>query len=214
MACVVSGAGRARPVGKRRFLRRGRRAAALPAEAAARARLFRVPPGGLDRPLARALVPEGLAADEARLDPLRGAARDLTVAGAALAALPAGPLMSRRSSSLGSPRRGPFSAPRSIRYWGLSFPEREAEARAAALRAYYRFLDDLLAEILEREGRERTICLFAPVGWGPPPTLEAVSLFLRGQSRGEPRRRAGRLVLFAGAGVRSGRASPPRASSI
>src|SRR5512141_2136855 len=34
--------------------------AARPAEAARRARLFRVPPGGLDRPLARALVPDGL----------------------------------------------------------------------------------------------------------------------------------------------------------
>src|ERR1019366_5656876 len=40
--------------------------AALPAEAAARARLFRVPPDALDRPLARSLVPMALAADEGR----------------------------------------------------------------------------------------------------------------------------------------------------
>src|ERR1019366_5712463 len=91
------------------------------------------------------------------------------------------------------------------RYWGLSFPEKEAEARAAPPRAYYRFLDDLLGEILEREGRERTICLFAPVGWGPPPTLEAISLFLRGQRpAASPDAARDGFVLFAGAGVRSG----------
>ena len=91
------------------------------------------------------------------------------------------------------------------RYWGFSFPEKEAEARAAALRAYYRFLDDLLGEILEREGRERMICLFAPVGWGPPPTVEAISLFLRGQRPvASPDAARDGFVLFAGAGVRSG----------
>ena len=181
-------------------------AAARPAEAAARARLFRVPPDGLDRPLARALVPHGLAADEARLDPLRGAARDLTVAGAALAALPGGPLNVSALVLSGLAEAGAlFGAAENSRYWGLSFPEKEAEARAAALRAYYRFLDDLLGEILEREGRERTICLFAPVGWGPPPTLEAISLFLRGKRpAASPDAARDGFVLFAGAGVRSG----------
>jgi len=179
---------------------------ALPAAAAARARLFRVPPEAVDRPLARSLVPHGLAADEARLDPLRGAARDLTVAGAALAALPGGPLNASALVLSGLVEAGALSgAAENSRYWGLSFPEKEAEARAAALRAYYRFLDDLLGEILEREGRERTICLFAPVGWGPPPTLEAISLFLRGRRpAASPDAARDGFVLFAGAGVRSG----------
>ena len=179
---------------------------ALPAAAAARARLFRVPPEAVDRPLARSLVPHGLAADEARLDPLRGAARDLTVAGAALAALPGGPLNVSALVLSGLVEAGALSgAAENSRYWGLSFPEKEAEARAAALRAYYRFLDDLLGEILEREGRERTICLFAPVGWGPPPTLEAISLFLRGRRpAASPDAARDGFVLFAGAGVRSG----------
>ena len=181
-------------------------AAARPREAAARARLFRVAPSGLDRPLARSLVPRGVEGDEARLDPLRGAARDLTVAGAALAALPQGPLNVSALVLSGLSEAGALSgAAENARYWGFSFPEKEAEARAAALRAYYRFLDDLLGEILEREGKERTICLFAPVGWGPPPTLEAISLFLRGQRPvASPDAARDGFVLFAGAGVRSG----------
>ena len=177
---------------------------ALPAEAAARARLFRVSPGGLDRPLARALVPDGLAKGEAWLSPLRGAARDLTVTGAALAALPGGP---RNVSALVlaglAEVSGLFGAAGNARYWGLSVPE--ADARAAALRAYYRFLDDLLGEILEREGQDRTICLFAPASWGPPPTLEAVSRFLRGKTpAASPDAARDGFVLLSGAGVRSG----------
>ena len=177
---------------------------ALPAGAAARARLFRVSEDGLDRPLARALVPDGLAAGEARLSPLRGAARDLTVIGAALAALPGGP---RNVSAVVLPGlaevSGLFGAAGDARYWGLSVPE--AEARAAALRAYYRFLDDLLGETLEREGQDRTICLFAPVGWGPPPALEAISRFLRGKTpAASPDAARDGFVLFSGAGVRSG----------
>ncbi len=180
--------------------------AARPAEAAARARLFRVAPDGLDRPLARALVPDGLPAGEARIGPLRGAARDLTVTGAALAVVPGGP---RNVSALVlsglAEAGGLFGAAGNSRYWGLSIPQAEAEARAAALRAYYRFLDDLLGEILEREGRNRTICLFAPVGWGPAPTLEAVSYFLRGRTpAASPDAARDGFVVFAGAGVRSG----------
>jgi hypothetical protein len=177
---------------------------ALPAEAAARARLFRVSPDGLDRPLARALVPDGLAAGAARRAPLRGAARDLTVTGAALAALPGGPRnVSAVVLSGLAEVSGLFGSAGDARYWGLAVPE--AEARAAALRAYYRFLDDLLGEILEREGRDRTICLFAPVGWGPPPTLEAVSRFLRGRTpAASPDAARDGFVLLSGAGVRSG----------
>ncbi len=180
--------------------------AARPAEAAARARLFKVAPDGLDRPLAHALVPDGLPAGEDRLGPLRGAARDLTVTGAALAAVPGGPqsisaLVLSGLAEVG----GRFGAAGNSRYWGLSIPEAQAEARAEALRAYYRFLDDLLGEILEREGRDRTICLFAPVGWGPAPTLEAVSYFLRGRTpAASPDAARDGFVLLAGAGVRSG----------
>ncbi|MEO8585361.1 MAG: alkaline phosphatase family protein [Acidobacteriota bacterium] len=177
---------------------------ALPEEGAAQARLFRVSPDGLDRPLARALVPDGLARGEARLSPLRGAASDLTVTGAALAALPGGP---RNVSAIVlsglAEVSGLFGAAGNARYWGLSVPE--ADARAAALRAYYRFLDDLLGEILEREGQERTICLFAPASWGPPPTLEAVARFLRGKTPvASPDAARDGFVLFSGAGVRSG----------
>ena len=43
------------------------------------------------------------------------------------------------------------------------------------------------------------------MGWGPPPTLEAVSLFLRGQRpAASPDAARDGFVLFAGAGVRSG----------
>ena len=177
---------------------------ALPAEAAARARLFRVSPDGLDRPLARALVPDGLAKGEARLSPLKGAARDLSVTGAALAALPGGPRNISAVVLAGLAEvSGLFGAAGDARYWGLSVPE--ADARAAALRAYYRFLDDLLGEILEREGQDRTICLFAPVGWGPPPPLEAVARFLRGKTpAASPDAARDGFVLFSGAGVRSG----------
>jgi hypothetical protein len=180
--------------------------AARPTEAAARARLFRVAARGLDRPLARSLAPPGLLAGESRLDPLRGAARDLTVAGAALAALPRGPLNVSALVLSGLAEAGGLSgAAESTRYWGFSLPEKEAEVRATALRAYYRFLDDLLGEILEREGKERTICLFAPVGWGPPPTVEAISLFVRGQRpAASPDAARDGFVLFAGTGVRSG----------
>ena len=178
--------------------------AALPAEAAARARLFRVSPDGLDRPLLRALLPEGLAAGAARLAPVRGAARDLTVTGAALAALPGGPR--NVSAVVLSGLAGVstlFGAAGDARYWGLSVPE--AEARAAALRAYYGFLDDLLGEILEREGRDRTVCVFAPASWGPPPAIEAVSRFLRGLTpAASPDAARDGFVLLAGAGVRSG----------
>jgi hypothetical protein len=179
--------------------------AARPAEAARRARLFRVSPAGLDRPLARALGPDGLPDGPARREPLAAAARDLSVVGAALGALPAGPnnVAALVLSGLATPARL-FGGAGDARYWGLVAPE-GAEARARALRAYYRFLDDTLADVLEREGRERTICLFAPVGWGPPTTAEAVVRFVLGRvpEAGPDAARDG-FVLLSGAGVRSG----------
>jgi hypothetical protein len=183
----------------------GETGAARPAEAARRARLFRVSPDGLDRPLARALVPDDLPAGTAREEPLAAAARDLWVAGAALGALPAGPnnVAALVLSGLATPARL-FGSAGDARYWGLARPE-GAEARARALRAYYRFLDETLADVLEREGGDRTICLFAPVGWGPPSTAEAVLQFVRGRvpESGPDASRDG-FVILAGAGVRSG----------
>src|SRR5512135_1884758 len=179
--------------------------AARPPEAARRARLFRVSPEGLDRPLARALAPDGLPEGPARREPLAAAARDLSVVGASLGALPAGPdnVAALVLSGLATPARL-FGGAGDARYWGLASPE-GAEARESALKAYYRFLDDTLADVLGREGRDRTVCLFAPVGWGPPTSAEAVVRFLRGRApeSGPDASRDG-FVILAGAGVRSG----------
>ncbi len=179
--------------------------AARPAAAAERARLFSVSPERLDRLLVRALTPEGLPDGPARREPLAAAARDLSVAGASLGALPAGPnnVAVLVLSGLAAPARL-FGGAGDARYWGLAAPE-GAEIRARALKAYYRFLDDTLADVLEREGRDRTVCLFAPVGWGPPSGAEAVVRFLRGRApeAGPDASRDG-FVLLAGAGVRPG----------
>jgi hypothetical protein len=178
--------------------------AARPPAAAERARLFSVPREGLDRPLVRALAPDGLP-DPARKEPLAAAARDLSVVGASLGALPAGPnnVAVLVLSGLAAPARL-FGSAGDARYWGLAAPE-GAEVRARALKAYYRFLDDTLADVLEREGRDRTVCLFAPVGWGPPSSAEAVVRFLGGRApqAGPDASRDG-FVLLAGAGVRPG----------
>ena len=180
--------------------------AARPAEAARRARLFRVSPDGLDRPLARALVPgrPSRRAGPPRTARRRGARPERRRCGAR-ALFRRGRTTSRPSSSPASRRpRASSEAPGTRGYWGLAAPE-GAEARARALKAYYRFLDDTLADVLEREGKERTICLFAPVGWGPPTTAEAVVRFVRGRvpEAGPDAARDG-FVLLAGAGVRSG----------
>jgi hypothetical protein len=179
--------------------------AARPAQAAQRARLFQVSAEGLDRPLARALVPDGLPGGPARREPLTAAARDLSVVGSSLGALPAGPnnVAVLVLSGLATAARL-FGGAGDPRYWGLAAPE-GAEARARALKAYYRFLDDTLADVLEREGRERTVCLFAPVGWGPPSAAESVLRFIRGRApESVPDASRDGFVLLAGAGVRSG----------
>jgi hypothetical protein len=153
----------------------------------------------------RALAPAGLPEGPERREPLVAAARDLSVAGAALGALPAGPnnVAALVLSGLATAARL-FGGAGDARYWGLARPE-GAEARARALKAYYRFLDDTLADILEREGGDRTVCLFAPVGWGPPSTAETVLRFVRGRApESEPDASRDGFVLLAGAGVRSG----------
>ncbi|HTS03481.1 MAG TPA: alkaline phosphatase family protein, partial [Thermoanaerobaculia bacterium] len=111
--------------------------AASPPEASRRARLFRVPAESLDRPLVRALVPEGLPDGPERREPLVAAARDLSVVGASLGALPAGPnnVAVLVLSGLATAARL-FGGAGDTRYWGLAAPQ-GAEARARALKAYY-----------------------------------------------------------------------------
>jgi hypothetical protein len=166
--------------------------------------LFRVEPRRLDRPLVRSLSPEGLPPELAMRTTLAGAARDLTVVGAALGTVPQGPsnVLVLVLSGAELPAR-PFGAARNPRYWGLPVPDGEVKARA--LKAYYRFLDDLLRDLLEREGRDRTICVFTPASFGPPPPLDAVASFLRGKPpESEPDAQADGFLLLHGAGIREG----------
>jgi len=189
------------------FFARGEAAAtALPAEAAARARLLLLGAENLDRPLARSLEPAGLPeAERRRAGSAAGAARDLGTLGAALAAIPTGPgsVSTLVLSGLAGPARafGPAAEP--SRFLGPPHPE--ADEAEKALLAYYRFLDDSLGDLLEREGRERTICVFAPSGWGPPPPLTGLLDLLLGR-RPEATPDAGHdgfLVLW-GSGIRAG----------
>jgi hypothetical protein len=169
-----------------------------------RLELFRVEPRRLDRPLVRVLSPEGLPPGAAARTTLAGAARDLTVVGAALGTVPQGPsnvLVLVLSGAALVAR--PFGAALSPRYWGLPVPD--AEAKARALKAYYRFLDDLLRDLLEREGRDRTICVFTPASFGPPPPLNAVASFLRAEPPlSGPEDGSDGFLLLHGAGIREG----------
>jgi Type I phosphodiesterase / nucleotide pyrophosphatase len=173
---------------------------------AARAGLFRVEVPKLDRPLVKALLPAGLSEEErGRARPLEGAARDLWVVGATLGALPTGPnnVSTLVLSGLAGPARvfGPAAQP--SRYWGS--PPRNADVRARALLAYYRFLDEALGELVEQEGKDRTICLFSPVGYGPPPPLQAIAEFLRGREpQAGPEASADGFLILCGSGIRSG----------
>jgi len=96
-----------------------------------------------------------------------------------------------------------FGAADDVHYWGL--PVHGAEAKARALKAYYVFLDDLLRDLLEREGRDRTICVFSPASFGPPPPLDAVAAFLRAEPpEAGPEAGADGFVLLQGWGIREG----------
>ena len=140
--------------------------AAAASEGDDRLELFRVDPSHLDRPLVRSLVPAGLSADLAARTTLRAAAEDLTILGAALGTPPQGPsnvlVLVLSGTTLVS---RPFGAAGDAHYWGLPVPD--AGPKSRALDAYYRFLDDLLHELLERQGRDRTICVFSPVSLRP-----------------------------------------------
>ena len=179
---------------------------ALPSETAARARLLLLGAENLDRPLARALEPPALPEEERRrAAAAEGAARDLGIVGATLAAVPTGPgnVSALVLSGLAGPARvfGPAAEP--PRYLGP--PRRDAEAAEKALLSYYRFLDDTIGDLLEREGRDRTLCVFSPSSYGPAPPLTALLDLLRGRAptaspdAGED----GFLVLW-GSGIRSG----------
>ena len=190
--------------------RRGHETAALGWPAAAgtgteeRLETFRVEPERLDRPLVRALSPEGLPAELARRTTLAGAARDLSVVGAAFGTAPQGPrnVLVLVLSGAEMVARS-FGAADDVHYWGL--PVHGAEAKARALKAYYVFLDDLLRDLLEREGRDRTICVFSPASFGPPPPLDAVAAFLRAEPpEAGPDAGADGFVLLQGWGIREG----------
>jgi hypothetical protein len=182
-------------------------AAGRPEEAAAEARLLaasgRAP---LDRFLVRTLVPSGLSAnDRERARPLAGAARDLAVVGAALSAVPPGPtsVSALVLGGLAGPARTFTPAAAPARFWGL--PPHDAETRARALRAYYRFLDETLGDLVEREGGDRVLCLFAPVGWGPRATAFQLADVLRGREpEAAPDTSPEGFVLLFGQGIRSG----------
>jgi hypothetical protein len=178
--------------------------ATMPKEAARFLSSVRVAPSRLDRPLVRSLAPEELAPDLAERTSLAGAARDLSVLGAGLGAVPQGPnnvfVLVLSGARLAA---RPFGAAGDARYWGLPVPG--AEAKARALKAYYRFLDDLLRDLVEREGKKRTICVFTPASWGPPPPLDAVAAFLRGEPpTAEPDAGDDGFILLHGAGIRAG----------
>jgi hypothetical protein len=178
--------------------------AALPLGAAQQALLFRVDVATLDRPLVRTLSPEGLTSADDRGAPLEGAARDLSVLGAALVTVPAGPGSVSAlvlSGAVGVARR--FSSAGNGGYWGVFPPDPEAEARA--LKAYYRFLDDAVGELVEHEGRDRTICVFSPVSYGPPPALDAFASFVRGRAPGaSPEGSRDGFLVLSGSGIRAG----------
>jgi hypothetical protein len=178
---------------------------ALPADAAARARLLLLGSENLDRPLARALEPAALPGPERReAAAAKGAARDLGIVGATLAAVPTGPgsVSALVLSGLAGPARvwGPAAEPR--RFFGP--PRRDAETGEKALLAYYRFLDDTLGDLLEREGRERTICVFSPSGFGPAPPLTALFDLLRGRPpTASPAAGDDGFLVLWGSGIRS-----------
>ena len=178
--------------------------AVRPADAAARLAFFRVDSRQLDRPLVRSLTPAGLLPDVAAETTLAGASEDLSVLGATFAWLPSGPSnVSVLVLSGAALVARPFGAAADSRAWGLPVPG--AEAKAAALRAYERFLDDLLRDLVEREGQDRTICIFSPVSWGPPPQLDALGQFLKGvPPRTGPEAAGEGFLLLVGSGIRSG----------
>jgi hypothetical protein len=172
---------------------------------AARARLLLLGAGNLDRPLSRALEPTAIPEAQRRsAAAAEGAARDLGIVGATLAAVPTGPgsVSALVLSGLAGPARVYGSAAEPRRYFGPL--RRDAEPAEAALLAYYRFLDDTLGDLLEREGHERTLCVFSPSGFGPAPPLSALLDLLRGRApAASPDAGDDGFFILWGSGIRS-----------
>ncbi|HEX7581025.1 MAG TPA: alkaline phosphatase family protein [Thermoanaerobaculia bacterium] len=191
---------------ERMFATPGEAVDGRPKETAAGAARFRVGVAGLDPVLVASLEPRGLPSeDRARAGALPGAARDLSVVGAALAALPAGPgsVSALVLTGMAEPARiyGPSATPSG--YWGAT--GRTADLRARALLGYYRLVDRLIGELREREGKDRTICLFAPVGYGPLPVRDALVQFAMGREpEAAPDPRHSGFVILTGSGIRAG----------
>jgi hypothetical protein len=178
---------------------------ARPEQAAGRTPGPRAGAAGLDPLVAASLEPRGLSPeDEKRARALAWAARDLSVVDAALAALPAGPgsVSTLVLSGLAGPARvyGPSARP--VGYLGTGhFPD----VRARALLGYYRLVDRLLGELRERAGKDRTVCLFAPVGYGAPPFRDAAARFVMGREpEAVPDPRHSGFVILTGSGIRAG----------
>lgn len=178
----------------------------LPPGMEERVRLFRTGPEHLERRLSASLLPSGLPeADIARTDPLGMAARDLSVAGLTLATLPTGPasVAAVVFSGLAPVSRvfGPSVA--SSPYPGRQL--RHPDERSSAVTAYYKLLDDLIGDLVEREGPDRTVVVFSPVSFGPAPSLPAAVEFLLGREpAASPERSDPGFIVINGPGIRSG----------
>jgi hypothetical protein len=177
----------------------------MPGNAADRAALFRLA-GSLGPALSSLLEPAGLSAeDRDRARAREAAARDLSVAAEARASLPAasGSVSTLVLSGLAGPARafGPSATP--SRYWGVAAGP--ADARSRALLGYYRFLDELVGRLLERGGKDRTVCVFSPVGYGPRPAREALLALATGsEPKAAPDPSHSGFVVLVGSGLRAG----------
>ena len=159
----------------------------------------------LDRHAAASLEPRDLPPEDSRrAGALAGASRDLAVVDAALSALPAGPgsISALVLTSLALPARvyGPAALPG--RYLGAG---KAPDVRGRALLGHYRLIDQLVGELWERAGKDRTVCLFAPVGYGPPPARIALLRLARGKEpEAIPDARHSGFVILTGSGIRAG----------
>ncbi len=180
--------------------------AMAPRSAAEKALLFRVEPRNVEKALVSSLLPADLSAADRRLAaPVEGVAKDLSVAGVTLAMLPGGPASASTVVFSGISGVTRVFGPSLARVPFAGVAPRNSDSRARSLNVYYRFLDDLVGDFVEREGQERTIFIFSPVSFGPPPPLESLVQFLRGQEpEAVPHGLEPGFLMISGAGIRSG----------